>query len=127
MYPPSPPFPDPDSLRLDRNGTATEARVELPSLRTRRERHFLPALPEPLFARLAVLPGKALAIYLVLLQRSRMEGENPVALTSACLARFGINRQDKRRALFLMENAGLVRVERRGRRNPLVRLLEDKP
>jgi hypothetical protein len=99
-------------------------KMDLPSARARRERHFLPALPERLFARLAALPGKCLAVYMVLLQRSRMEGANPVALTSAYLRRFGIARWDKQRALSALESAGLVRAERRGRNNPLVWLCE---
>jgi DNA-binding transcriptional ArsR family regulator len=87
-------------------------------------RRFLPALPERLFARLVPLPGQCLAVYLILLQRSRIEGANPVVLTGACLDRFGLTRKHKSHALATLETAGLVRVERRGRHNPLVWLLK---
>jgi hypothetical protein len=112
-------------LRLDRNGRVPASKVELPSVRARRERRFLPALPERLFTRLAVLPGKCLAVYLILLQRSRLESVNPVSLTSTYLKRFGLQRWDKQRALSALQGAGLVRVERRGRNNPLVWLCEE--
>jgi hypothetical protein len=127
MYPPpSPNDPfSPDELRLDRNDRVPAAQVELPSVRARRERRFLPSLPERLFARLAVLPGKCLAIYMILLQRSRLESVNPVLLTNAYLKRFGLTRWDKQRALSALQGAGLVRVEKRGRNNPLVWLCQE--
>jgi hypothetical protein len=53
-----------------------------------------------------------------------MQGRNPVELTSARLRQSGINRQDKRRALTALEAAALIHVEKRGRKNPLVHLLE---
>jgi hypothetical protein len=122
-------YPDPfapENLSLDRNGTIPEAKVELPSIRKRRERHFLPALPELLFDCLIALPGKCLGVYLLILQRSRMENRNPVVLTSTRLDRCGLSRMQKRRALAALENAGLIRIEKRGRRNPLVYLLTEK-
>jgi hypothetical protein len=122
-------YPDPfapENLSLDRNGTITEAKVELPSIRKRRDRHFLPALPERLFDRLIALPGKCLGVYLLILQRSRMENRNPVVLTSTRLDRCGLSRMQKRRALATLENAGLISVERRTRINPLVTLLQEE-
>jgi hypothetical protein len=70
------------------------------------------------------LPGKCLADYLVILRRAQLEGTNSVELTTAWLARFGLNRSDKARALRHMEQAGIIRVERRGRHNPLVMILD---
>jgi hypothetical protein len=112
-------------LRLEDSDLFAERKVELPAIRARRERHFLPALPEALFGRLAAMPGKCLAVYLILLQRSRMERENPIALTSARLTRSGLTRKHKQRALCDLESAGLIRVEKRKRKNPLVHLLEE--
>jgi hypothetical protein len=56
----------PEALSLDRNRFIPEVKVELPSTRKRRERRFMPALPERLFDRLARLPGKCLSVYLIL-------------------------------------------------------------
>jgi hypothetical protein len=125
MYPPQNDFPEIDQLRLVPDDGSDGIPVELPSRRRRRLRQFLPALPVTLFARLVPLPGKALAVYLVALQRSRMRKRNPVALTTAYLSQFRISRGAKIRALTALEKAGLVRVEKRGRRNPLVHLLEE--
>jgi hypothetical protein len=63
-------------------------------------------------------------VYLVLLQRTRIEHRNPVVLTTARLKQYGISRKDKCLALPALEKAGLIRVKRRGRSNPLVRLLK---
>ncbi|HEY7311883.1 MAG TPA: hypothetical protein VH643_21140 [Gemmataceae bacterium] len=114
-----------ESLTLKPGDSVQSVKIQAQRARTGTERRFLPALPEKLFKRLVVLPGKSWAIYLVLLQRSRMERSNPVVLTSACLRQHGLNRTDKYRALPALETAGLIRVERRDRRNPLVWLLEE--
>jgi len=120
-------YPDPyspEALSLDRNGLPREIKMELPSIARRREKHFMPAIPERLFDRLIALPGKCLGVYLLLLQRSRMEKRNPVSLTSTRLKRCGITRKHKQRALVALEEHGLIRVEKRGRNNPLVQILE---
>ena len=91
-----------------------------------KKRRFLPALSEPLFDKLVSLPGKSWAVYLIVLQRSRMERTNPVALTTSRLKQSGISRMDKLRALAALEKSGLISVERRPRKNPLVTLLEEK-
>lgn len=96
----------------------------LPSITARRERQFMPALPERVFCQVAALPGKALAVYLVVTLRSRLERSQTVTLTSAFLARFGLSRREKARALQQLEDAGLITVERRPRRNPVVTLQE---
>jgi hypothetical protein len=120
----SDPF-SPENLKFVPGDMIPVVKVELPSTRVKRERRFLPALTERLFDRIAALPGKSLAVYLILLQRSRIDSANPVVLTSTRLRRSGLSRWDKERALSTLEKAGLVRVERRDRRNPLVWLLEE--
>jgi hypothetical protein len=116
-------FPDVESLRVP-DSEIPAKRVMLPSVRARKRGHFLPALPEALFVRLAALPGKALAVYLVLLQRSRVCKLGKVPLTTVILSRFGLSRWHKRWALKSLEQAGLIRVEHRRHKNPLVILLE---
>jgi DNA-binding transcriptional ArsR family regulator len=46
-----------------------------------------------------------------------------VRLTTAILKRFSVNRKAKYRALKGLEDAGLVRVRREPRRNPVVTIL----
>ncbi|NBO91183.1 MAG: hypothetical protein EBV06_02525 [Planctomycetia bacterium] len=47
-------------------------------------------------------------------------------LTTAILKRFGVNRKAKYRALASLEDAGLIRVHRELRKNPVVTILELK-
>lgn len=84
---------------------------------------FIPAFPLSWLAHLAPLPGKALAVYLVLYFRSRIEQSRTVTLKTATLAYFGISRREKQLALQRLETIGLITVERRPRRNPRVTLL----
>ena len=108
---------DPQAFQWSGSGMS-----ELPSIRARKDRQFMPALSERVFCQVAALPGKALALYLVITLRSRLERSQTVTLTSAFVARFGLSRKEKAGALQQLENAGLITVERRPRRNPVVTL-----
>jgi hypothetical protein len=85
----------------------------------------MPALSERVFKRLVDLPGKAFAVYWIALQQAKIEQDNPVPLTNVRLEQCGLTRNQKVRALAVLEKAGLIRVERRERRNPLVYLYEE--
>jgi hypothetical protein len=85
---------------------------------------YMPRISEALFNRLLALPGKSLGIYLLLLQLSFLTKENPVELTNVRLAKGKVDRRCKRRALMALAGAGFIRVEKRGRNNPLVHLLD---
>ena len=69
------------------------------------------------------LPGKALALGMLLWREAGMDGIGPVTITSAKAAALGIDRSAKSRAVADLERVGLVRVERRPRQNPLVTLI----
>jgi DNA-binding transcriptional ArsR family regulator len=69
------------------------------------------------------LPGKALALGMLLWREAGMDGIGPVTITSAKAAALGMDRSAKSRAIADLERAGLVRVERRPRQNPLVTLI----
>jgi hypothetical protein len=119
------PPPDRVNLKLETDDLLVRAKkVETPYTRARRRRQFLPALPERHFCRLLLLPGRAWAVYLVALLRSRLEHGKTVTLTTCSLRRFGLTRKDKHHALLHLEKAGLLLVERRGRHNPLITLLD---
>jgi hypothetical protein len=102
--------------------TDKEVRVELPSVAARRDRQFIPALPGRLFTVLAPLPGKALAVYLVLWRRSRVTRHPTVMVTAAAMAQVGISHDQKTRGLTVLEKAGLITVERLVGKNPQVTL-----
>lgn len=52
-------------------------------------------------------------------------GGRPVQLANVALARNGVSRYQKRRALWELESLGLVQVERRARKSPIVMVIED--
>src|SRR3954462_8563560 len=70
------------------------------------------------------LPGKALALGMLLWREAGIDGIGPVTITSAKAAALGMDRSAKSRAIADLEGAGLVRVERRPRQNPLVTIVE---
>ena len=108
--------------------THTEIAVELPSVKARLDRWFVPPLPWRLFSVLAPLPGKALAVYLILYRYSRWKKCQTMALSSCCIAPCGITRRQKELALSSLEAVQLITVDRKHGKNPLVTLrAEDVP
>ena len=59
-----------------------------------------------------------------LLQQQRMHPDKPVVVSSAQLAKLGVDRFAKMRALRSLERAGLIRVLRPNGQNPQVKLLK---
>jgi hypothetical protein len=75
----------------------------------------------------AKLSGKApLAVALAIWFQAGRRRAKRVTLTTAVIERFGIERKAKYKGLSALEQAGLVRVQREGRRNPVVTIL-DRP
>jgi hypothetical protein len=73
----------------------------------------------------AELGGKApLAVALALCFESGRKRSQVVTLTSAVLRRFSVNRKAKYRGLEALKEAGLIRVERRPKKNPIVTILD---
>jgi hypothetical protein len=108
-------------------GVLSEQKVELRSVTRRRQRRFIPPVPLEWFDRACVLPGKALAVGLVLWRLARVRRSNTVRLTQAAVAQHGLSRWEKYAALRALESAGLVAVQQRGRRSPLVTVVEPRP
>jgi hypothetical protein len=72
----------------------------------------------------AQLPGKSLHVGVALWAMGQMHNSRVVALSNSISLRFGLDRNAKYRALAWLEAAGLVSVERRIGRAPLVTILE---
>jgi hypothetical protein len=66
--------------------------------------------PGEQFAIAARLPGKALAVWLLIHHQYRLRGNEVVTLSTALLDRVGIEQMSKLRALRHLEAAGLVTV-----------------
>jgi hypothetical protein len=81
-------------------------------------------LPVDWIAAAARLPGLALALALAIWFRRGVEQATSFPLYASTLAKFGVNRWSSYRALMALETAGLVTVERREGRCPVVTILE---
>jgi hypothetical protein len=82
-------------------------------------------IPLPWLTAVTKLSGKApLAVALAVWFEAGRRKSNEVKLTTAILRRFSVNRKAKYTALKSLEKAGLVRVRREPRRNPVVTILD---
>lgn len=73
----------------------------------------------------AKLPGKApLAVALAIMFESGRRKSNEIVLTTAICKRFDVNRKAKYRGLEKLEEANLIDVQRRPRKNPVVRIID---
>ncbi len=92
------------------------------------ERFFYGALPHSILRLVSSLPGKALATYLAIWDRCKLEGRGiPVTLPNAfALDPWGVDRHAKGRALRTLERAGLITVERSLGRAPRITLLDPR-
>jgi hypothetical protein len=93
-----------------------EVEIETAALSRRRRKRQSRFLKGPIslaaLQSAAVLPGKALAVYLCIRHRCDMTGRSTITLPASLLADFGIRRDTKARALRDLETAGLIDVAR---------------
>jgi hypothetical protein len=121
LNPSDPAFPDVDTLRL-RDSDIPCVRVKTAAHRRRHERFY--QIQESQFQRACRLPGKSLAVYMILLRRSLHQKQRTLKLSTSLLREFGISRDQKAVALGHLERAGLIRVLSQRRKNPVVTLLD---
>ena len=76
----------------------------------RRAARYLVFPPLNEMAAAAKLPGKALALLLLIHHRQRMLKKRQVTLSSSLLVQFGIDRSAKSRGLHHLKEAGLIHV-----------------
>jgi hypothetical protein len=126
-------FPDLDRLRLANEQTPKRT-TAIPQGRTisstaqKVRGEFLKG-PVPLdwLGPAAKLPGKApLATALAIMFEAGRRRSSVIKLTTAILQRFGVNRKAKYRALKRLQDAGLIAVHQKPRRNPVVTILNGK-
>ena len=103
----------------------TSARRADSTRRRRTNGEFLKGpIPLDWLTRAARLPGGSpLAVALAIWFQSGRRGSNTITLTSQICERFGVNRKAKYRGLRLLERDGLINVERRPQRNPVITLI----
>jgi DNA-binding transcriptional ArsR family regulator len=80
-------------------------------------------IPADWLAAAARLPGKSLHVGIALWHAAGLQSSKTVFFSNVSALRFGLDRNAKYRALIWLEEAGLVRVERKPGRSPRVTLL----
>ena len=116
---------DPDRLRL-RNKPRLTAIPRLAA--PRKGEHFLKGpVPLPWLESAACLPGKSLHAGVALWYAAGLTRSPSVPLSNIAGDKFGLDRNAKYRALAWLEGAGLVRVERKLGRAPIVTILVPEP
>jgi hypothetical protein len=123
------PFADLDRLRLPATPVPTAPKLSGPPVTPKPKRmtgEFLKGpIPLPWLTAASKLAGKGpLAVALAVWFEAGRRKSQEVRLTTAILQRFNVNRKAKYRALRSLEKAGLVRVRRERRKNPVVTILE---
>jgi hypothetical protein len=117
---------DPDRLRLP--PAAPADRPAGPAAKPPRHRAGEPFLKGPIpwtwLAAAAGLPGKALAVGLVVWREAGCRGVRTVPLRLGAVARLGMHPDTAKRGLRALERAGLVAVRRRPGRCPDVTIRE---
>jgi hypothetical protein len=120
MYLPLPDPFNPDLLRLPDEDIPC-VRVETSARKRRKSRFY--QIDEQAFRRACHLPGKSLAVYLLLLRRSAQKRDKTVLLPTVLLREYGITRWQKEVALGHLARAGLVTIVARAGKSPRVTLL----
>jgi hypothetical protein len=80
-------------------------------------------LPMPWLEQAARLPGKALAVGLLLWFLKGMLGDEPITVSTSLIERFAVGRKAAGRALTALEGAGLIRADRTAGRLARVRII----
>ena len=115
---------DPDRLRINPD----EMRAVTPKKIRERRNHFA-MMPWPWMERLVGASGQTFRVAWYLLYLYWKGNGKPIKLPNGMLKMDGVNRQAKWRSLGDLERRGLITVERRRRRSPIIRLrhVEDLP
>jgi hypothetical protein len=118
-----PPF-DPEILRFPGSATATLSRPVRPPRHGPGEGFLKGPIPWAWLDRAGRLPGKALAVSLILWQKAGMTGKRTVHLCQARADGLGLNQDSTRRGIRELEHAGVIEVRRRPGRGLVITLLD---
>jgi hypothetical protein len=110
------------SDQLHVNLEAIQSLVRKPT-KIEKRRHQFVRVPWPWIEALAGLSGQTYRVALLLLHQHWKNGGQPIKVANAMLKIDAVPAETKRKALLRLEARGLVTVERRPRRSPIVTLL----
>jgi hypothetical protein len=97
--------------------------IELKPPRTHR---FMPPIPEWWAAIAMALPGKAYHVGAIIWQECRIHGSPSCKLTRHVWQKFGLHRHTVRGGLKVLEEAGLIVLDKSGKRSPLITIVNDE-
>ena len=115
---------DIERFRLPSSMTPPIPSSDRPPRHRSRERFLKGPIPWAWLDRAGRLPGKALAIGLVIWQKAGVSGTGSVRLCQARLPDLGLNEASIRRGIYWLEREGLIEVRRRPGRGLEVSLKE---
>ena len=119
---------DLDRLRLKHPDNGRQAEQQLRVPRAAKGELFLRGpIPVKWLSSAARLPGKALHAGIAIWLEAGLRNSAVVPLSNISGQHFGLDRNSKYRALSWLEGAGLIRVERRLGRAPVVTILNQEP
>ena len=84
-------------------------------------------IPDPWMVRASRLSSKAFQVGFLIWRAAGKLGKHTFALSTKCTLEFGIDVDSKGRAVRHLEKAGLIKVERRTRRSPVITILKAEP
>jgi len=93
-------------------------------VKSSKKRLYVRTIPLLWAIKATALKGKSAAVGIVLWYLSGISKSSTVTLSGVQLNRFGIHRLAARRALKWLEDAGLIKVARNGKKSPRVTILE---
>jgi hypothetical protein len=124
-------FDNPDRLRLQssqqvKHSPSNEKRAaQFPQTRRVNGEFVKGPLPLNWLSSACKLSGKSpLTVALAILFEVGRRKSNEIVLTTAICQRFGVKRKSKYRGLSALEAAGLILVNRRPRKNPVITVLD---
>ena len=95
-------------------------------LRPKRRGRFIPPIPEWWAIIAMALPGKAYHVGAIIWQECRINGNPSCKLTRHVWEKFGLHRHTIRGGLKALEEAGLIVLEKGGKRSPLITIVNDQ-
>jgi hypothetical protein len=111
---------DLEDLRLPE---ALSARPPARKLRPRANEPFTLMTVSDLVRGAAVFENRGLLVWIYILHKAKLRGSDAIPLPNTSLKSWGVTPDMKTRALRRLEQAGLLRVEWRNRRSPVVTVL----
>jgi hypothetical protein len=91
-----------------------------------RTRRFMPPIPEWWAMIAMALPGKAYHVGAIVWQECRINRSPSCKLTRRVWEKFGLHRHTIRGGLEVLNDAGLIFLEKSGKRSPLITIVNDE-